>query len=357
VPALVVPSRFVPSRFVPSFRALSCEDAHMSLSARFRAHLEESGLVKDSPCLVVATSGGGDSTALLLLLHDWAKETPHAPVLVPSHVAHGLRGISGDRDALAASNFAASLGLAFALRPVEVAELRLRGESLEAAARRLRYQALKDLARELGPGTRVATGHTLDDQAETVLLNLHCHSGRSRGGIRAHRADGVVRPLLTFTRAELRQFLSRRSIPWREDETNENEAFERNRIRRQVLPELEGRSPGTAARLVRAAEAWNRRLDALDTQIDAALEKAETNLAGPFPRVLFSSLSEEAALRLLVRAAGVTGAIPGGAQLRKVLRRLRTESRVEESLAGFKLKADTRAVRLLPLSREALAPL
>ena len=320
----------------------------MSLSARFRVHLEESGLLTGAPCVVVATSGGGDSTALLLLLHDWTKDTSLAPVLVPSHVAHGLRGVSGDRDALAASDFAASLGLAFALRPIEVSELRLHGESLEAAARRLRYTALLALARELGPGTRIATGHTLDDQAETVLLNLHRHSGRSRGGIRAHRADGVVRPLLPFTRAELRDFLSSRHVPWREDETNENEAFERNRIRRQVMPELEARSPGTSTRLARAAEAWTRRLDALDTLIDAALERGQTNLAGPFPRTLFSNLSEEAALRLLVRAAGVTGAIPGGAQLRKVLRRLRTESRLEESLAGFRLTANSRAVRLLP---------
>ncbi|MEO6326014.1 MAG: hypothetical protein ABIT01_15410, partial [Thermoanaerobaculia bacterium] len=120
-------------------------------------------------------------------------------------------------------------------------------------------------------------------------------------------------------------------------------------IRRQVLPALESHSPGTAARLARAAEAWTRRLDALDAQLNAALAPGPTRMAGPFPRALFAALSDEAAFRLLVRATGVTGAVPGGAQLRKVLHRLRTETSVQERLAGFTLKADPRAVRLLPL--------
>src|SRR6185369_9712446 len=95
---------------------------------------------------------------------------------------------------------AARLDVPFALCPADVPGLRRKGESLEAAARRLRYEALLHLADELGPGSLV-------DQAETVLLNLSRRSGRSRGGVRARRGDGVVRPLLPFRRAELRAFL------------------------------------------------------------------------------------------------------------------------------------------------------
>ena len=190
-------------------------------------------MLDGAPCAVVACSGGGDSVALLALLAAWA--VPRGLRVVAAHVAHGLRGEAGERDALLAARLAADLGVPFALRPVDVKGRRRTGESLEAAARRERYAALLALAREIGPDTRVATGHTADDQAETVLLNLHRHAGRTRGGIRAERADGVVRPLLPFSRAELRAFLSSRGIAWREDETNENEALLRNRIRHQFL--------------------------------------------------------------------------------------------------------------------------
>jgi tRNA(Ile)-lysidine synthase len=266
---------------------------------------------------------------------------------VACHVSHGLRGASGDADAAFVTRLTASLGIPFALRPTDVPARRRKGESLEAAARRLRYEALLALARETGEKTLVATGHTLDDQAETVLLNLHRHAGRTRGGIRARREDGVVRPLLPFSRAELRAFLAARSVPWSEDETNENERLLRNRIRRRELPSLEEASPGAAARLARAGDAWTKRLGAIDLRIDEALAAGGTPLSGPWPRALVVALGAEAAARLLVRATGARGAVPGRAQLsRAVGRLLRGEARLAESLAGLRLVADARAVRL-----------
>ena len=317
----------------------------LGLPERFAPHLEASRLLDGAPCVVVACSGGGDSVALLALLAAWA--APRGLAVVAAHVAHGLRGEAGKRDALLASRLAAELGVPFELRPVDVKGRRRRGESLEAAARRERYAALLALALEIGPGTLVATGHTADDQAETVLLNLHRHAGRTRGGIRAGRADGVVRPLLPFSRAEIRAFLSSRGIAWREDETNENEALLRNRIRRRELPALEAASPGTAARLARAGEAWSARIGALDGRIDAALAAEDVPLEGPWPRRLVVALGEEAAGRLLLRAAGAAGAVPGRRQLEKAVRRLfRGEAPWAESLAGRRLSADSRVVRL-----------
>jgi tRNA(Ile)-lysidine synthase len=317
----------------------------MGLPERFARHLDASRLLDGAPCVVVACSGGGDSVALLALLADWA--APRGLPVVAAHVAHGLRGEAGERDALLASRLAAFLGVPCALRPVDVKGRRRRGESLEAAARRERYATLLALAAEIGPGTRVATGHTADDQAETVLLNLHRHAGRTRGGIRAHRADGVVRPLLPFRRAELRAFLSSREIAWREDETNENEALLRNRIRRREIPELEAASPGTATRLARAGEAWSARIAGLDERIDGALAGAGAPLEGPWPRLLVVSLGEEAAGRLLLRAAGAAGAVPGRRQVEKAVRRIfRGDAPLSESLAGRRLSADSRVVRL-----------
>lgn len=292
----------------------------------------------------MGVSGGGDSTALLLLLVDATRD--RETVLVPAHVAHGLRGTAGALDARFAADLARDLGLGFALRPVDVAGLRRKGESLEACARRYRYEALLLLARELGAGCLVATGHTLDDQAETVLLNLHRRSGRGRGGIRERRADGVVRPLLPFTRREVRDFLAERGQAWREDETNDDERLTRNRIRRVELPGLEARWPGVSARLARAGTAWTARLDGLDARIDAALASSGTAERGPFPRSVFAALDREASGRLLVRAAGLRGRVPGRRQVEKVVRRLETDRRFAEALGGLRVTADASTVRL-----------
>ena len=329
----------------------------MDFSERFARHLAASGLLDGARIVVVACSGGGDSTALLLLLDHWAKE--QGLPLVAMHVHHGLRGTPGEEDALAVERLATELGVRFVVRPVDVPANRRKGESLEAAARRLRYAALLSLAAELGPGTLVATGHTLDDQAETVLLNLHRHAGRTRGGIRARREDGVVRPLLPFRRAALRALLAARGFAFREDETNENERLLRNRIRRRDLPALEVAFPGSAARLARAGEAWSRRLSGLDHRIDAALAAAGAPVEGPWPRKLFEALGPEAAGRLLVRATGARGAVPGRRQVARVAERLlRGDARLAESLAGLRISADARAVRLAlpPRPPARLAP-
>ncbi len=336
--------------------AANSASAEGSLEQRFEAHLGSSGLLNGAKTVVVALSGGGDSTALLLLLVPWAARTGR--ILVPSHVAHGLRGTAGLADARFCAELAKDLGLPFCFRSVETRELRRSGESLESAARRLRYEALLGLSADLSregeraPTAPIVTAHTLDDQAETVLLNLARRSLRSRGGIRPRRADGVVRPLLPFRREELRELLSARGTPWREDETNADERYERNRIRHRVLPALEGRWPGVSCRLARAGEAWTARIDRIDARVDSALARRGTPLGGPWPRELFAALGTEASGRLLVRAAGRGGKSPGRAQVARVLERLAGgEERLAEGLAGLRLVADARAVRLAPAAR------
>ena len=279
---------------------------------------------------------------------EWAG--PRGVAVVSAHVAHGLRGPAGDEDARFCARLAASLSLPFAFRPVDVPSGRGKGESVEAAARRLRYAALLALADDLD-GAPVLTGHTRDDQAETVLLHLERKLGRGRGGIRARRGDGVVRPLLPFSRAELREFLATRGVAFREDETNENARFARNRIRHTVLPEMERRDPGRTVRLARAADAVTRRLDALDKRLDELMEKEKISANGTWPRSFFTRLSPEEAGRLLVRAAGAKagGKVPGKAQLKKILSRLSKGDRTfGESFAGGRIEVDPRRVRFVP---------
>ena len=316
------------------------------LEERFRYHAEETGLFARAKTLLVAHSGGGDSTALLILVSAWA--LPRGVRVVSAHVAHGLRGAAGDEDARFCARMAANLTLPFAFRPVDVPTSRKKGESLEAAARRLRYAALLALSHDLEDAP-VLTGHTRDDQAETVLLHLERKLGRGRGGIRARREDGVVRPLLPFSRAELRQFLEERGVPFREDETNENEGFARNRIRRTVLPELERKFPGTASRLARAGEAVTRRLDALDLRLDEKKVEEKISSNGNWPRAFFTRLSREEAGRVLVRAAGAGGRVPGKAQITKILVRLeKGDKTFGEEFAGGRIEVDPRRVRFVP---------
>jgi tRNA(Ile)-lysidine synthase len=318
------------------------------LPDRFARHVDEAGLLAGARTLLVAHSGGGDSTALLILVSEWAP--PRGVAVVSAHVAHGLRGAAGDEDARFCARFATELAIPFAFRPVDVPSSRKKGESLEAAARRARYAALLGLSRDL-EGAPVLTGHTRDDQAETVLLHLERKLGRGRGGIRARRGDGVVRPLLPFSRAELRGFLAERGISFREDETNENDRFARNRIRHRVLPEMERRDPGRSMRLARAGDAVTRRLDALDERLDQAMATEKISLNGNWPRAFFTRLSPEEAGRLLVRAAGAKagGKVPGKSQMKKILSRLAKGDRTfGESFAGGRIEVDPRRVRFVP---------
>ena len=320
------------------------------LREAFSLHLGASGLLDGAAALVAACSGGSDSTALLVLLADEARRRGLS--LVAFHLDHQLRGVEGHRDARAVADLASALGLPFVFRSFSVRDLKEAGESLESAARRLRYESFLSLGRDLGPGTLLATGHTLEDQAETVLLHLERKVGRLRGGIRARRPDGVVRPLLPFRRPDLRDLLRAEGIAWREDASNADERFARNRVRHRVLPDLEARWPGATVRLARAADALTRRLDRIDARVDVALAASSTPLEGPWPRALLAGLDREAAGRLLVRAAGSDGRPPGRAQVAKVLQRLAAgDPAFREAFAGRRISVDRLTVRLTPPAR------
>src|SRR5690606_19196900 len=126
------------------------------------------------------------------------------------------------------------------------------GQSIESAARKLRYRAFDEAAERLG-ATIVATGHTVEDQAETVLLRLF--RGASRRGVSAIRARRAhyARPLLGCRRADLRAYLEALGTGWREDASNEDTTIARNRLRHDVLPVIERAFPGASAALARFA--------------------------------------------------------------------------------------------------------
>ena len=220
---------------------------HHPLLKMFRAGLKDLPL-RDGGRVLVAVSGGGDSVGLLALLLS-ARSRP-ALVLGVVHVHHNLRGEEADRDEAAVKMLAKSLDLPFAR-----AKLRgkpAKGQSVEEWSRRGRYAALERL-REKGGWDWVVTAHSLDDQAETVLMRIARGTGlQGLAGIHP-QVQRVVRPVLGFTGAQLRQVAELCGLPYLEDSTNADGRFLRNRIRREVLPALDGALPGFSRRLAALA--------------------------------------------------------------------------------------------------------
>jgi tRNA(Ile)-lysidine synthase len=202
--------------------------------------------------VLAAVSGGPDSVALAHFLAQMARRKGLTLELL--HVHHGLRGRAADRDAASVEELGRALGVKAKVMRVDVkARARARGLGLEEAGRKERYRALIARARR-GRFDAVATGHHLDDQAETVLLHLlRGTSLEGLGGIAPRRplAPGVelIRPLLPLTRAEVILYLKTHGLAWREDATNRDRKFARNWVRAEVLPLLESRAPGVKERL------------------------------------------------------------------------------------------------------------
>jgi tRNA(Ile)-lysidine synthase len=214
--------------------------------------------------VAVAVSGGADSVALLVAMANSRAET--GIVLSAIHVHHGLRGVEADGDAQFVAELAKQLDVPLCTKHGDVAALAAeRRQGIEEAGRALRYGSLQELlARQQVDA--VATAHTLDDQAETVLMKmLRGAWTEGLGGIApvVTMASGrIVRPLLEVTRAEIVEFLKGRGQPWREDSTNQDLTFTRNRVRHALLPQLREFQPRIAEQMSRMAavardeEAW-----------------------------------------------------------------------------------------------------
>jgi len=186
----------------------------------------------------------------------------HRSVVVAAHVDHGWRGDRSRRDAEFVARWCARREIPFLSERLPAAP---RGRSREDAARELRYRALAAM-RERAGASVVATGHTRDDAAETVLLALL--RGRPLSGIagiRKRREDGVVRPLLEVSRASILAYLRDRRIPYRQDASNADPAFDRNWVRRKVVPLLERRfGNAVTGNLAASAEALSRDREWMD---------------------------------------------------------------------------------------------
>ncbi|MBQ6018882.1 MAG: tRNA lysidine(34) synthetase TilS [Clostridia bacterium] len=188
--------------------------------------------------VVVGFSGGSDSAALLSILNELAPDWELA--LTAAHVHHGIRGAEADRDEAFVREFCEKRKIPLRVARFDVPQLcKETGESVEECGRRLRYAFF----RSIDPDALIATAHNLDDCAETFLLNLARGTGlKGLCGIPPVR-DGIVRPLIDCTKAEILRYCEENGIPFVTDSTNLGSEYSRSRIRNEALPALRAVNP------------------------------------------------------------------------------------------------------------------
>jgi tRNA(Ile)-lysidine synthase len=264
------------------------------------------GSAAPGAAVVALLSGGRDSVCLL----DLVARAAGPDSVTALHVNYGLReGVAEDE------RHCVELCRSLALELVVERPVRVEGPgNLQAWARDVRYAAAARLA--LAGEATIVTGHTADDQVETILYRLASSPSR-RALLGMRQRDGrLVRPLLGFTRAETTAYCEERGLAWREDPTNAEPAFARNRVRNGLLPQLATIHPAAAANVLRTAELLRDEAEVLDALVDSEVA------AGPgSPRgtVTLDRLAElHPALRRLVLQRLADGAagrpVPGAAR-------------------------------------------
>lgn len=225
---------------------------------KVKGHIARNNLILAGDKVVVAVSGGPDSMAMLHILIELSSLFDIKLHL--AHLDHQFRGIQSQKDAEFVGSHAEKLGLPITIESIDVPSFaRESAFSAQAAAREIRYQFLFKVARVVG-GTKIALGHTYNDQAETILARLLRGAGsRGLSGIPLFGRDILIRPLLSISRDEIIDYLNRSKIPFLNDPSNEKPIYLRNRIRHELLPLLAERySPGVYDILNREAEILSR---------------------------------------------------------------------------------------------------
>jgi tRNA(Ile)-lysidine synthase len=206
---------------------------------KIKETIEKNHLLAQGEKVVVAVSGGPDSTALLKILEMLSDD--YRLTLIVAHLNHGLR-----EDAACEERFvrkmATDMGIAFEFKSLDIASLRKgSGKCIEDASREVRYDFLNDVAKKHG-ARKIALGHHIDDQTETVVMNFLRGSGPTGlKGMLPARDSTYIRPLLGVTRSEIISFLEFHRISFVTDASNADQRYLRNRIRHTLIPELKAR--------------------------------------------------------------------------------------------------------------------
>jgi tRNA(Ile)-lysidine synthase len=323
-------------------------------------YIEDRRLFDGVGRLLVGCSAGADSTVLLDVLQVLAPRLDLE--LAVCHLNHGLRGSAADRDEEHARALAEAANLPFFGERVQLAGQK---GSLEDTARRARLDLFARISTQW-PADAVALGHSADDQAETVMMNLSRGAGlRGLGGMRPQSTVGellILLPLLFARREAIRTYATDRGLTWREDATNVDLAMTRNRVRWRLVPELESVHPGAIENIARAAALAQDEEDWLAEVLETKYE--ELRRADLFPGAVALAIDElnetpRGLRRRLLRRAleTVRGHRRGmsAAHVDAVLEVALGPNGDAVDLPGVRVQRSYETLRLLPLAGRKLA--
>lgn len=263
--------------------------------------IRQYNMLSPSDRVIVGLSGGADSVCLCHVL--WSLRESLSIQLCALHVNHGIRGAEADRDEQFCKAFCEKFQIPFEAVHIDVpAESKKNGEGLEACGRRLRYKALQKAAGENG---KIATAHTANDNAETVLLHLTRGTGlQGLCGILPVR-ENVIRPLLGVTRKDVEAYCRKENLTFVTDSTNLSADYARNRVRLEVLPVLETLNPSVVDAFSRMTQSVRQDAVFLSDYAFQKYKELKTDGAIPVSRLLLLPKSVQA--RILKQAFGDFG--------------------------------------------------
>lgn len=268
--------------------------------------ITEQRMMPPGTTVLCALSGGGDSVCLMHALYRLRERLGIR--LAAAHYNHLLRGEESCRDERFVEEFISTYcpdGVSLTVGRGDVAlRAQQTGRGLEETAREMRYEFLRQTAREVGADV-IATAHNLNDNAETILMHLLRGSGlRGLGGIAPVR-DGLVRPLLEFSREEIETYLRTQGLPYVEDSTNRDERYTRNHIRHNLLPQLEEYAPGLLERMGNMARDLRADEGYLSSGAEELLDAAQVKDGEiTFPVAVLNAAPEPVAVRAIRMAMG-----------------------------------------------------
>jgi tRNA(Ile)-lysidine synthase len=275
----------------------------MGLVEKVLTYCRNKDLIRGGERIVLAVSGGPDSVALLHVA--FAMKNAFPMDCAVAHLEHGLRGRDSLRDQTFVRSLARELGLPFFTKNASVRAQRLKGESLEEAARRIRLDFFREILETYRYG-KVATGHTADDNVETVVFRLLTGTGPAGFSGILPACGPLIHPLLCATRSEVLGFLEERRIGYRIDRSNFDSSMARNKIRRLVLPPCRKVNPRYREHVLNFAEIVREDELLLSSLASDALQGALVERSQTKVSVDYAKLSGEAApvrRRMIIEAA------------------------------------------------------